>query len=176
MTAYSIKQPAKLKRLYIVNLEEGQDERALNGSVSFDNIRFTAPASYDQDASLPSTKVQMSIDHKTMTVNGQKQGLDVAPLLKNGTTYVPIKYILDSFGGSSTWNNTAKKITVTRGTTVMELTVNKKEFMMNGSMKTAEVAPIVTGGRTLVPLRLVSEQLGIDVKWEKKTKSITLES
>lgn len=176
LTAYSIKQPAKLKRLYIVNLEEGQDERALNGSVSFDNIRFTAPASSDQDASLPSTKVQMSIDHKTMTVNGQKQGLDVAPLLKNGTTYVPIKYILDSFGGSSTWNNTAKKITVTRGTTVMELTVNKKEFMMNGSMKTAEVAPIVTGGRTLVPLRLVSEQLGIDVKWEKKTKSITLES
>ncbi|MNW39649.1 hypothetical protein D3C74_167410 [compost metagenome] len=176
LSGYSIKQPAKLKRLYLVNLEEGQDERALSGSVSFDNIRFTAPASSDGETGLPSAKVQMIIGQKTMTVNGQKQGLDVAPLVKNGTTYVPIKYILDSFGGSALWNSTAKKITVTRGTTVMELTVNKKEFMMNGSMKTATVAPIVTGGRTLVPLRMVSEQLGIDVKWEQKTKSITLES
>lgn len=176
LSGSSMKQPAKLKRLYIVNLEEGQDERALSGSVSFDNIRFTAPASPDGSTDLPSATVVMTVGQKTMTVNGQKQGIDAAPLLKNGTTYVPIKYILDSFGGTATWNNTSKKIMVIRGETFMELTVDKKEFMLNGSQKSAEVAPIVTGGRTLVPLRLVSEQLGITVKWEQKTKSISLES
>ncbi|MNP79018.1 hypothetical protein D3C76_1767610 [compost metagenome] len=74
------------------------------------------------------------------------------------------------------WNSTSKKITVTRGTTILELTVGKNEFLLNGDKKQAGVSPIITGGRTLVPLRLVSEQLGIGVNWEKKTKSITLES
>lgn len=176
LTASAMKYPAKLKRLYVVNLEEGQDERTLTGSVSFDNIRFTAPATDGGGTSLPSANAVMTIGQKTMLVNGQKKNMDVAPLLKNSTTYIPVKYVLDSFGGSTTWNNTAKKITVTRETTVLELTVNKKEFILNGSKKQADVSPIIVDSRTLVPLRLVSEQLGIMVKWDKKTKSITLES
>lgn len=175
LTASGMKYPAKLKRLYVVNVTEGQDERAMTGSVSFDNIKFTAPSS-EGDTGFPSATAQMMVGQKSMTVNGEKQALDVAPLLKNGTTYVPIKYVLDVFGGSSVWNSTSKKITVTRGTTILELTVGKSEFLLNGDKKQASVSPIITGGRTLVPLRLVSEQLGIGVNWEKKTKSITLES
>ncbi len=175
LTASAIKHPAKLKRLYVVNLEDGQDERALTGSVSFDNIRFTAPVT-GGDTGLPSATVKMVAGQSSMTVNGKKQTLDVAPLIKDGTTYVPIKYVLDAFGGQAGWNKTAKKITVTRGTTVLELTVGKKEYMLNGAAKQSAVSPIIANNRTLVPLRLVSEQLGINVNWEKKTKTITLQS
>jgi hypothetical protein len=175
LTSNAIKYPAKLKRLYVVNLEQGQDERMLTGSVSFDNIRFTAPAT-DGGTGLPSAKVMMTIGQKSMLVNGEKKTIDAAPLLKDNTTYVPIKYILDTFGGSASWNNIAKKITITRDTMVLELTVGKKEFLVNGSKKQADVSPIIVNGRTLIPLRLVSEQLGIMVKWDNKTKSITLES
>lgn len=176
LTAGNIKFPAKLKRLYVVNVEEGQDERALTGSVSFDNVRFTAPAASGSIQDFPSAKAVMVIDQKSMTVNGKKQNLEVAPLLKDNTTYVPMKYVLDVFGGNAAWNEAAKKITVTRGATVLELTVGQKTFLLNGASSKAEVSPIIVDGRTLVPLRLVSEQLGIGVKWEKKTKSITLES
>lgn len=175
LTAAGLKQPAKLKRLYLVNLEDGQDERSLTGSVSFDNVKFTAPST-EVDSSFPSVTVQMTVGQKSMSVDGKKQSLEVAPLLKGGTTYVPIKYVLDSFGGAASWDNVAKKITVTRGSVVLELTVGKTSFLLNGSPEKATVAPIIVGGRTLVPLRLVSEQLGIDVKWEKITKSITLKS
>lgn len=175
LTASAIKHPAKLKRLYVVNLEEGQDERALTGSVSFDNIRFTAPVT-GGDTGLPSATVTMVAGQSSMTVDGKKQTLDVAPLIKDGTTYVPIKYVLDAFGGQAAWNAKAKKITVTRGTTVLELTVGKKEYMLNGAAKQSAVTPIIANNRTLVPLRLVSEQLGINVNWEKKTKTITLQS
>lgn len=176
LTAGNIKFPAKLKRLYVVNVEEGQDERALTGSVSFDNVRFTAPAAGGSSPDFPSAKAVMVIGQKSMTVNGKKQNLEVAPLLKDNTTYVPIKYVLDVFGGNAAWNAAAKKITVTRGTMVLELTVGQKAFLLNGVSSKAEVAPIIVNGRTLVPLRLVSEQLGIGVNWEQKTKSITLES
>lgn len=176
LTASNIKFPAKLKRLYVVNVEEGQDERALTGSVSFDNVRFTAPAAGGGNSDFPSATAVMVLGQKSMTVNGNKQDLEVAPLLKDNTTYVPIKYVLDVFGGNAAWNAAAKKITVTRGATILELTVGQKAFLLNGVSSKAEVSPIIVGGRTLVPLRLVSEQLGIGVNWEKKTKSITLES
>ncbi|MGG6312641.1 phosphodiester glycosidase family protein [Paenibacillus macerans] len=175
LTASNIKFPAKLKRLYVVNVEEGQDERALTGSVSFDNVRFTAPA-LEGDTGFPSATAVMVLGQKSMTVDGKKQSLEVAPLLKDNTTYVPIKYVLDVFGGTAGWNNAAKKITVTRGSTILELTVGQKQFLLNGVATQSEVSPIIVNGRTLVPLRLVSEQLGIAVNWEKKTKSITLES
>ncbi|KKO51585.1 stalk domain-containing protein [Paenibacillus sp. DMB20] len=175
LSQYNIAFPAQLKRMYVVNVEEGQDERALTGSVSFDNIRFTMPA-LSSDAGLPTGTALMAIGQKSMTVNGNKVAIDSAPLLKNGTTYVPIKYVLDAFGGQAAWKGAAQRVTVLRGSKVMDLTVGKKEFVLNGKRVSAEVAPIITGNRTLVPLRLVSEQLGLNVKWDKKTKTVTIQS
>lgn len=175
LTGSGIKFPAVLKRLYVVNVEEGQDERAKTGTVAFDNLSFVMP-SLSSEAGLPKGTASMSIGAKSMTVNGAKQAIDVAPIVKDGSTYVPIKYVLDAFGGKATWDQNTKKIMVLRGAKVLDLTVNKKEFLLNGKRQSADVAPLILGGRTLVPLRLVTEQLGLTVKWEQKTKTVTIES
>ncbi|MBW4081680.1 stalk domain-containing protein [Paenibacillus sp. S150] len=170
-----IKFPAALKRVYVVNVEEGQDERAKTGTVAFDNLSFVMP-SLSSEAGLPKGTAAMSIGSKSITVNGTKKAIDVAPIVKDGTTYVPIKVVLDAFGGSAAWDQNTKKIMVLRGAKALDLTVNKKEYVLNGKRQSAEVAPLILQGRTLVPLRLVSEQLGLTVKWEQKTKTVTIES
>ncbi|WP_425496012.1 stalk domain-containing protein [Paenibacillus lemnae] len=175
LSPYNMAFPAQLKRVYVVNVEEGQDERALTGTVSFDNIRFTMP-SLSSDAGLPTGTALMTIGQKSMMVNGTKVATDAAPLLKGGTTYVPIKFVLDAFGGQATWNKDAQRVTVLRGGKLMELTVGEKELVLNGKKMTTTVSPMITGGRTLVPLRLVSEQLGLTVKWDKNTKTVTIQS
>ncbi|WP_223065971.1 stalk domain-containing protein [Paenibacillus caui] len=175
LSSYGITSGAKLKRLYVVNLAEGQDERAMTGSVSFDNIRFTVPSGGDSSLP-PSAKVVMTVGNKSFTFNGQKQSMDAAPVVKDGTTYVPIKYVVDYFGGQAAWTAAFKRITVLRGSTMLDLYVDNKEYILNGQRQTAEVTPLIINNRTLVPIRLVSERLGISVKWEQKTKSITLES
>lgn len=176
LTSLNLKQPAKLKRIYLVNLAEGQDERALVGSISLDNIKITSPATGNGSSVNKGVTAVMTIGKKSMTVNNSSKALDVAPVLQNDVTYVPIKYIIDYFGGEANWDAKNKKVTVLQGNTTLELTVNKKEFLFNGVKQQASSAPIILNSRTLVPLRLVSEQLGIDVKWEKLTKSITLKS
>ncbi|AJS60383.1 stalk domain-containing protein [Paenibacillus sp. IHBB 10380] len=175
LSGSNIKFPAQLKRLYVVNVEEGQDERALTGKVSFDNIKFTMP-SLSSDANLPQAKATMNIGLKSMTVNGQKKAIDVAPLMANNTTYVPVRFVLDAFGGTASWDAANQRITVLRGSKMIDLTVGKKEFILNGKMISSQVAPFVKEGRTLIPLRLVSEQLGLNVKWEQSTKTVTIES
>lgn len=176
LSTLNLKQPAKLKRIYLVNLEEGQDERTLQGSISLDNIKFTAPASQGGSSVNTGVTAVMTIGKKAMTVNNSTKTLDVAPVLQNGVTYVPIKYIIDYFGGEANWDGPNKKLTIIQGKTTLELTVNKKEFLLGGMKKQGEAAPIISSNRTLFPLRLVSEQLGIQVKWEQITKSITLKS
>ncbi|MEI0739182.1 stalk domain-containing protein [Paenibacillus sp. JTLBN-2024] len=167
--------PAQLKRVYVVNVEEGQDERAKTGTVAFDNIKFTMP-SLSSEAGLPTGKVVMAIGQKSATANGQSKTMEVAPVMKERSTYIPIKYVLDTFGGRAVWDAANQRITVTRGGKVMDLTVGDTDFILNGKRKGANVAPYISNGRTLVPLRLVSEQLGLNVKWEQKTKTVTIES
>lgn len=175
LSGLNIQYPAQLKRLYVVNVEEGQDERALTGKVAFDNIQFTIP-SLSSEASLPKVKAVMTVGQKTMMVNAIKKSMDVAPVVKNNSTYVPIRYVIDAFGGSANWDAENQRITVLRGGKLLDLTVNKKEFILNGKRSSALVAPIVAQSRTLVPLRLVSEQLGLKVTWNQVSKTVTIES
>ncbi|MNX43093.1 hypothetical protein D3C86_735290 [compost metagenome] len=166
---------AKLKRLYLVNLADGQDERALTGSVAFDNIQFSVP-DLGGSANTKSTTVVMTVGQKTISAGGKKIAVDVAPVVKGDVTYVPIRYVVDYFGGQANWDGASQRITVLRGGTLMDLTLGSKDIIINGKRKQVAVSPILINNRTLVPLRLVSEQLGIAVKWEQKTKSITLQS
>ncbi|KOY14687.1 stalk domain-containing protein [Paenibacillus xylanivorans] len=175
LNGLNIAYPAKLKRIYVVNVEEGQDERAKAGTVAFDNIAFTMP-SKSSEVGLPTGTASLVLGQKSMTVNGTKKAIDAAPVLKNGTTYVPIKHVLDAFGGQASWDSKNQRITVVRGGKLIDLVVGQKEFIINGIRQSATVAPYVSGGRTLVPLRLVSEQLGLTVKWEQNTKTVTISS
>ncbi|GAK41270.1 copper amine oxidase domain-containing protein [Paenibacillus sp. TCA20] len=175
LSGSGIAYPAKLKRVYVVNLEEGQDERAMAGTVAFDNIALTMP-SLSSEAGLPTGTAKFVIGQKSVTFNGTKKAIDAAPVLKNNTTYVPIKHVLDVFGGRATWDSKNQRVTILRGGKLIDLTVNEKEFILNGQRLSASVAPYISGGRTLVPLRLVSEQLGLTVKWEQKTKTVTIDS
>lgn len=175
LSGLNIAYPAKLKRIYVVNVEEGQDERAMTGTVAFDNIAFTMP-SKSSEVGLPTGTASLVLGQKSMTVNGTKKAIDAAPVLKNGTTYVPIKHVLDAFGGQASWDSKNQRITVIRGGKLIDLVVGQKEFILNGKRQSATVAPYVSGGRALVPLRLVSEQLGLTVKWEQKTKTVTISS
>ncbi|PIH58348.1 stalk domain-containing protein [Paenibacillus sp. LK1] len=175
LNGLNISYPAKLKRVYVVNVEEGQDERAKTGTVAFDNIAFTMP-SKSSEVGLPTGTASLVLGQKSMTVNGTKKAIDAAPVLKNGTTYVPIKHVLDAFGGQASWDSKNQRITVVRGGKLIDLVVGQKEFIINGKRQSATVAPYVSGGRTLVPLRLVSEQLGLTVKWEQNTKTVTISS
>lgn len=174
LTSYKMKYPVRLNKLYLVNVEEGQDERAATGAIAFDNIKFKTPVSTGQLA-LPKPKVQLKVDSKVATVNGKNKKIQDAPISKNGVVYVPVKVVLDEFGGSWAWDAKLKKLMVLRGTTMMELWTNSKDYIVNGKRTAAEAPPIVQNGRVYVPLRLVSDQLGLKMDWEPKNKSITLQ-
>lgn len=73
-----------------------------------------------------------------------------APTVVDNRVLLPISNIIKEFGGTSTWESDSKKI------------IN------------LDVAPTTISGRTMVPLRFVSDHLGLQLVWDQKNQIIAL--
>ena len=60
------------------------------------------------------------------------------------------------------------------GQALLRLSIGSVTYTHNGIMQTAEVAPFIRDGRTMVPLRIVAEALGADVAWDGPTRTVTI--
>ena len=64
------------------------------------------------------TVIQCTINNHTFTVNGQAHYSDVAPLLKNNRTMLPIRQIAEALGGKVTWDGNTASVDITTGAPV----------------------------------------------------------
>ena len=54
------------------------------------------------------------------------------------------------------------------------LTIDKKDAVVFGEVKTNDVAPVIRNERTMLPARFVSENLGASVKWDENKREVTI--
>ncbi|MEN6388740.1 MAG: stalk domain-containing protein [Candidatus Cryosericum sp.] len=128
------------------------------------------------------TVVKLWIGNPTMTINGTSTAIDAQgtkPVITEGRTLVPIRAVIEAFGGSVSWEPTTRKVTVTLAKNTLDLWIGKAQASLNGQARPIDsanprVLPVITGGRTMLPLRFVTESLGIEVQYEAATKMITL--
>ncbi|WP_127533476.1 stalk domain-containing protein [Paenibacillus kobensis] len=171
LTSYGLTSPVTVKRLYVANIAQGQDERAVQGSVIIDDMTMLYPPAVPETVR---PAIKLTINKTAATVNGNTVKLDAAPIALSGVTYLPLRFIADSMGAQVEWDQAQKKVTVIRGNTMLELRIGSTDLVVNGVRQPAAAEPILRGGRTLVPLRLISEQLGLSVGWEQTTKTVTI--
>jgi exopolysaccharide biosynthesis protein len=172
LTDYNMKYPVTIKRLYVVNPEQGQDERAMQGKINLDDITFVYKGKM---AAQTLNKVKLTVNKKTVSVNDTTQTLEQAPIIINGNTMIPIRFVTEALGGTVKWNDKERKVTIIRGDKLIELWIDKPNISVNGAPLTAEVAPKIMNNLTIVPLRIISEQLGWKVSWQPVGQVITLE-
>lgn len=124
------------------------------------------------------TVVVLQIDNPVMLVNNLEKKIDsengATPVLQNGYTLVPFRAIIESVGGTVDWEGNERKVTASLEGKVVELWLDKNNTKVNGNELTIEIAPTIINGRTMLPLRFVSENLGLNVGWEGSTKTITI--
>jgi len=122
--------------------------------------------------------IVLKIGDPYMTVNGAKKEIDpgrgTAPVIVKGRTLLPIRALIETMGGSVDWDANARKVTIKLKNTTIVLTIDKKQATVNGKVKEMDVAPQIINGRTMVPLRFVTEQLGCQVDWNADTKTVTI--
>ena len=123
----------------------------------------------DKPAAEDTKTIVLQIGSTAVIVDDQAIINDVAPVIRNDRTLVPIRVITEALGGQVAWNEAAKEVT---------LTINGKEIKMTIG-KTLEkygVAPVIIGDRTFVPVRFVADELGAVTTWDDATKTVTIKA
>lgn len=54
-----------------------------------------------------------TIDDKNVSINGVNKLLDVPPMVIDGRTLVPVRFVAESFGANVEWDNTSKTVIIT---------------------------------------------------------------
>lgn len=127
-----------------------------------------------------SLTIDLTIGHTGMIVNGMPVATDSAPVIRNDRTLLPIRSLIEAFGGSVVWNATTRMTTVTLGGRTVQLTVGSNRATVDGRSVSIDptntaVVPEIIGGRTYLPLRFLADSLGISVAWDasSQTASVT---
>lgn len=120
----------------------------------------------------------LQVDNPLMNANGRPEAIDAGigttPIVYNGRTLVPIRAIVEKMGGTVGWDGATSSITLTYKGTTIKLVVDSTTASVNGATKILDVAPMVLNGRTLLPIRFITENFGGEVGWDGSTSTITL--
>ncbi len=118
--------------------------------------------------------LQMHTDNANASVNGEAILLETPPLVQNGRTLVPFRWIGEQLDAevSFTISEETKKVdtvSYTIGKATITLFIGSRTAQTKIEREifehTLDVPPFIQNGRTLVPLRFVSETLGALVNW-----------
>ncbi|MFJ7731472.1 stalk domain-containing protein [Lysinibacillus sp. NPDC097231] len=107
-------------------------------------------------------------------INGEKQSFSNQAIIENGSTLVPLRGIFESLGANVQWNQSTQTIDASKGNIKVWLKIGSKNAKVNDNAINLSVPAQVKSGKTLVPLRFISESLGANVQWNQKTQTITI--
>lgn len=113
----------------------------------------------------------------TIELDGTPLSSDVPPYITAANvTMVPVGVVSKGLGAAVEWNQSSRTATISKGGTVLKLTNGKKTALVNNASVSLSASVEIKQGRVLVPLRFVSEQLGLQVVWNQAAKHIALYS
>jgi len=130
----------------------------------------------------------------TVKVNDQCIKMDTQPYIKSGRVYVPVRFVAEALGAKVDWNEKQNKVLISKkedmeseelNETVTEavytdeeksiqLTIGSNELIAYGEKKQMDAAPEIVNGRTMIPIRFVSENLDCNVIWSELTYSVLI--
>lgn len=114
------------------------------------------------------------IDKKNYYVNDIEKEMDIAPMIKNGRTFLPVRYVTQTLGAVVEWDDIEKKVTVRLNDKTVELWIGIDTARVNGEEVPLDEAPFIYEGRTVLPMRFVGENLDMKVEWNGEEREVTL--
>lgn len=81
-------------------------------------------------------------------------------------TMVPARFVSEALGAAVEWNEETRQVIVKHKNRNILLTIGVRVAWVDSRQVSLDTAPSILGGRTMVPLRFVSECLGAEVVWD----------
>ncbi|MCF8011053.1 MAG: copper amine oxidase N-terminal domain-containing protein [Clostridiales bacterium] len=125
-------------------------------------------------------KINMKADSNKLSISedgtNYEDELEIAPYIYDGTTYVPVRGILDKFGVEIGWDGNTREVSLSNDYADIVLTAWNKTVQINGEDIEVDKPAQIKKGSTYLPLRFVSENLGYNVGWDSETKTVYIKN
>ena len=115
----------------------------------------------------------------SVIVNDKRVEMEQPPIMYNGRVMVPLRDVFEALG-VAVFYEPGEINCVTKDTTVyitnngMYSSVGDYFLFVNDVEVEMDQPPIVYNGRTMVPVRVISESLGASVSWDKPSETVTV--
>ncbi len=112
-----------------------------------------------------------------VTVDGREVAFPDEPPYVDRTsnrTMVPAKFVSEKLGANVKWNESLKQIVFTHNHDTITLKVGENHAQVNGKTVTFDGPAAVRHGRTMVPLRFISEVFHADVAWKPEHNQVLI--
>ncbi|MFC4302837.1 copper amine oxidase N-terminal domain-containing protein [Cohnella boryungensis] len=107
-------------------------------------------------------------------VNGQKVRFpDTEPYVNtDGRTMVPVRFVSEMLGADVTWENSTQTAIIQYEGKTIRMPIGSNTVTVDGAAEELDTAAEMYEGRTMVPLRFVSEVLDSKVEWDASAHSV----
>ncbi len=122
---------------------------------------------------LASERQEKPLEEKVF-VQGSAVDFDVPPVMEEGRTLMPVRAVSEALDASVDWIAEEDKVVIERDGKTIEMVLGETEVTVNGNIEELEVPGQAQNGRTLVPLRFISEILGDRVDYHSETGEIDI--
>ena len=121
--------------------------------------------------------------YKLFVNNKELTNLPLEPIIFNDRALVPVREIFEELGAEVSYNGSTQCVEVTYDDTYVRMYINNNTAYINGKRTAVPdnvVPKLITklGGetKTMVPVRFISESIGLDVKFDPLSNGIYVES
>ncbi len=154
------------KEVKLTDLGNGKYSFAMPSSDVKINAEFKKATDTAKDEE--KTVIKMQIGNNVVSVDDKEINNDVAPVIVNDRTLVPIRIVTETLGGDVEWNDSTKTVTLNIDGKTITMTIGVE-------LEGYGVAPEIINDRTYVPIRFVAEELGAVVNWNEETQEVVIE-
>ena len=115
-------------------------------------------------------------DKITVTMDGEDMDFDVEPVMENDRVLVPFRAIFEALGCNVTYTESDGKqfVTAMRGDHQLIIEIGAYDMCVNGNTEAVDAPAVIKDGRTLVPVRAVSETFGANVEWIDDSNTVAV--
>lgn len=106
--------------------------------------------------------------------NRQLVFTDQDPMIIDDRTMVPMRYIFETLGASVSWDARTQTVVGKTGNKSIYLTIDSNKATVNGTEVELDVPAQIVNDRTMVPLRVVAEGLGVEVEWHPEEQLVNI--
>mgnify|MGYP000588684866 CR=1 FL=1 len=106
---------------------------------------------------------------------GRYLGFDVPPIIEDGSTLVPMRFLFEQMGADVEWDGKTQTATATLDNKAVTFSIDNVNARINNKPAKMDVPARLVNGKTMVPLRFLSENMGYDVDWDADSRTAIIQ-